>query len=76
MAHPPAQRLTDRVGDLGSGQQRRPGRAVGPTVMAVRVKQRTDRDPGDVFVGRGRVARPPVGTGNTPSWAAGGTRFR
>jgi hypothetical protein len=65
-----------RVGDLGSGQHRRPGGTVGPPVVAVRAKQRTDRNAGDVFVGGWRIAAPPVGNGNTPSWAAIGTRLR
>lgn len=76
MANAPAQRLADGVGDLGSRQERRSGRAVGPAIVTVRVEQRADGDPRDVLVGGRRVPAAPVGVGNTPSWAAIGTSCR
>ncbi len=53
--HPPAQRLTHRCGDVGSGQQRRSGRTVCPTVVTVWVQQGADRNSRNVFVGGRRI---------------------
>jgi hypothetical protein len=44
--------------------------------MTVRVKERSDGNPGDVFIGGRRISARPVGVGNTPSAAAIGTSCR
>ncbi|OBK91134.1 hypothetical protein A5646_04455 [Mycobacterium sp. 1245499.0] len=59
VTHPPAQRCTDRIGDLGPREQRRSGGPVGAAVVTVGVEQRADGDPRDVFVGGRRVSAHP-----------------